>query len=62
MLARMFRPHPFVLSRMSAMRPAAVGAQIPKVRDLLLKLFESLGPESDVAKKGRRKLSNYMLI
>jgi hypothetical protein len=24
MLARMFRPHPFVLSRMSAMRPAAV--------------------------------------
>ena len=33
-----------------------------KPRDLLLKLFESLGPESDVAKKGRRKLSNYMLI
>ena len=33
-----------------------------KSRDLLLKLFEALGNDSDLTKKGRRKLSNYLLL
>ena len=32
-----------------------------KARDLLLKLFEALGNDSELTKKGRRKLSNYLL-
>jgi putative thioredoxin len=33
-----------------------------KHRELLLKLFDALGNDHDLTKKGRRKLSNYLLI
>ena len=33
-----------------------------KHRQLLLNLFEALGNESEITKKGRRKLSNYLLL
>jgi len=33
-----------------------------KHRELLLKLFEALGNDHELVKKGRRKLSNYVLI
>lgn len=33
-----------------------------KARDLLLKLFDALGNDHELTKKGRRKLSNYMLL
>ena len=33
-----------------------------KAKDLLLKMFEALGNESELTKKGRRRLANYLLI
>ena len=33
-----------------------------KHRELLLKLFDALGNDSEITKKGRRKLSNYLLL
>ena len=31
-------------------------------RELLIKIFDSLGSESEAVKKGRRKMSNYILM
>ena len=33
-----------------------------KSRELLLKLFDALGNDSEITKRGRRKLSNYLLL
>ena len=48
---------------MSTLLPQLTDAKIPeRSRDLLLKVFDALGNESELTKKGRRKLSNYMLL
>ena len=60
LLFGVFASHRWLLAPCVLRRDKAWGEQKP--RELLLKLFESLGNDSELTKKGRRKLSNYLLL